>query len=157
MTSLCILLTIGRLILRWRMMGKLKLDDILNAVAALLIIPYIAICLALLPWQYNIQLYVLGLDHAPSSAADAVWSAKMGFTMLLLFLLIMYIVKASFLALYWHLFEVSARFRQAWWVTAGYTAVSFLVTWILVLFHCGSPSKVLDPGKLPIPCGLASS
>ena len=57
----------------------------------------------------------------------------------------LYLVKASFLALCWKVFNVSPTFRKLWWFVSIYT---FLTYWPIVLsqlWQCGDPLKVADP------------
>ena len=56
----------------------------------------------------------------------------------------MYLVKASFLALCWSIFKVSARFRKAWWTIAAYTFISFWSIFLSQLWQCGTPSDYAD-------------
>lgn len=129
-------------------MRRLGLDDVFNAVAAVLSIPFVVLCLLSLPIEYDAQLYYLGrIDKAP--ARDQMeFTNKLELPVLLLFWLIIYIVKASFLALYWHIFAISTRFRIVWAITTTYITLSFLVTFLSIFWHCGTPSKMVDFGKL---------
>jgi hypothetical protein len=147
--SVSILLTAGRLVMHQRTSGRLRVDDIFNAIAAVLVVPFIAICLVALPIESEAQRYALGMEEAPPSMSELQYANTLTFTSLTLFWLIIYAVKGSFLSLYWHIFAVSSRFRIVWWLTAGYTATSFCITFLSVFWICGSPSKVNDIGKGP--------
>lgn len=57
----------------------------------------------------------------------------------------LYLVKASFLALIWHVFNVSAGFRKAWWIVTIYTFVTFWIIFLSELWQCGDPSTYDDP------------
>ena len=77
-------------------------------------------------------------DNADSNSA-LYWQLQLAGNMLLWTTL--YLVKASFLALIWTIFKVSAGFRRAWWAVTTFT---FLTFWPIVLsefWHCGGPSE----------------
>jgi hypothetical protein len=139
----CILLTTGRLIIRWKNLRRLSLDDIFNAVAAVLVVPFFIITLVTLPIDNKSQLHFLGYVDEGPTPADIEFRYQLSLASVLLFWLIIYAVKASFLALYWQIFAISTTFRIVWWLVAGYTAVSFLVSWLAVFWQCGSPSHLL--------------
>lgn len=144
-----ILLTAGRLGIRWRNTGKLWIDDYLNIFAAVLVVPFTVVCLIAFPIEYNAQLHFLGLGDVQPTIAEIQYTQRLTFVSLLLFWLIIYAVKASFLALYWQIFAVSQRFRSVWWGTAGYTMLSFAVTWISIFWQCGNPSDLNNLGEWP--------
>ena len=62
-----------------------------------------------------------------------------------LFWITLYLVKASFLALMWCIFKVSAGFRKAWWTVAIYTFVTFWIIFLSRFWQCGSPSTYDNP------------
>lgn len=147
MSVLAISLTIGRLLIRWRKIHALRCDDVLNASAALLLIPFNVTMFLCIDYPLQEQLYMLGLRQDPPEPVQITYMLRLHLAFNLMFWVVIYLVKASFLALYWHLFEISTRFRIVWWVTAAFTAVGFLTSILLFLWHCGSPAKLLDEGK----------
>ena len=146
MTTISVLLTMGRLALRWHSNRRIGPDDWLNALAALLCVPFAVITMRYLPDEYWGQRYYLGLGGKIPTFEEQVYGNKLELATLLLFWLIIYLVKASFLALYWHLFRVSSRFLIVWWCTAGFIVLSFLITMTSVLWKCGNPADILDLG-----------
>ena len=52
----------------------------------------------------------------------------------------LYLVKASFLALMWCVFSVSAGFRKAWWIVTVYTFITFWIIFLSRFWQCGGPS-----------------
>lgn len=144
MTAISVLLTLGRLILRWRSNSRIGPDDFLNTLAALLCIPFSVVTMQYLPDEYWAQKYLLGQGGRLPSLEQQAFANKLELVTLILFWLIIYLVKASFLALYWHLFRVSSRFLMVWWATTGFIALSFLVTMSSVLWKCGDPARLLD-------------
>lgn len=146
-SALAILLTSGRLVIRWRNTGRLWIDDYLNILAAILVVPFTVLCLLVFPSEYDAQLAFLGLGGKEPTIEEVEFTQRLTFVTLLLFWLIIYAVKGSFLALYWQIFAVSNRFRYVWWFTAGYTILSFCITWISIFWQCGSPSDLNNRGK----------
>lgn len=56
-----------------------------------------------------------------------------------------YLVKASFLAFCWLVFNVSASFRKAWWIITIYAFLTYLPLLLgPALTQCGDPSKYDD-------------
>ncbi|KAF2116897.1 glycoside hydrolase superfamily [Lophiotrema nucula] len=156
MTALSILLTVGRFVLRWRKLRRLGWDDMLNALAAVLVIPFIVVSDSYMAYDLELQRYIWGLREAPPSAPDPKKVAERELVVTLLFWTIIYVVKASFLALYWYLFEVSTRFRIAWAVAAALTTVSYGITCLSSLWECGSPSKLFN-NIMVLPIAMVTS
>lgn len=65
-----------------------------------------------------------------------------------LFFCTLYAVKASFLALYWNLFEVSTRFRVIWGLSCVVTAASLLAILLSVFWQCGRPRDAFKKGRV---------
>ena len=147
MSALAMTLTTGRLIIRWRKTRALRSDDILNGLAALLLIPFLVTMFLYTDYPLQKQLYMLGLRQDPPPPVEIPHMLRLHLAFNLVFWCIIYLVKASFLALYWHLFEISTRFRVVWWAATGFTVASFLASVLLFLWHCGSPAKLFDAGK----------
>ena len=57
----------------------------------------------------------------------------------------LYLVKATFLALTWNIFEISAGFRKAWWAVTVYTFLTFWPDVLSELWACGSPADYASP------------
>jgi hypothetical protein len=147
MTGLAIVLTVGRFAIHWRKNRKIRWDDNLNGAALLTMIGFIITYQLYVPIEYNAELYALGLsDHAPTNR-DIDLDMKYQMANILLFWLTIYLVKASFLALYWQIFEVSQGFRKAWGVIAAFTGLGFVLTLIGVFCHCGKPQDFLNLGQ----------
>ena len=58
--------------------------------------------------------------------------------------IILWLVKASFLALLWDIIRNSPGLRKAWLVIAIYTFLSFWPLFLAPLWQCGNPSKYGD-------------
>ncbi|KAF2740933.1 hypothetical protein EJ04DRAFT_592539, partial [Polyplosphaeria fusca] len=131
-------------------------NDALNGVAAALVIVFTGTLFTYLSIDYYAQQYFVGMREEPPSIEDLSYAAKMNLATILLFWLIIYVVKASFLALYWHLFGVSRRFRIVWWITASFLVISFLITTIAPFWHCGSPSNIVNQ-VMVVPIAMVAS
>jgi hypothetical protein len=89
------------------------------------------------PIEYQAQAYKTGLQKDPPPYfVDLMESVRIASANLVVFWCTIYCVKASFLALYWHIFQTSKRFRVAWRVLVvycvkfcGYTCVVLLEVW----------------------------
>jgi len=148
MTALAVGLTIGRCFIHWRKKNRrLRWDDIFNVAAAILLIIHTTIYQLYIPPDYNSQLHAMGIKEGLFVGQDPIIHAKFTVADILLFWLLMYAVKASFLALYWELFNISMRFRIAWIATAVFTTMSFAVTWVSIFWRCGSPKDVINLSK----------
>ena len=144
MTALAVGLTTGRFIIHWRKSRKIRCDDVFNAAAAILLVAYTTTYQLYVPSNYEAQLYNMGIIDKSPLGYDPVRTVKYTRANVLLFWLVIYAVKASFLALYWEIFHVSRRFRIAWMVLAVYTALSFFATWFSYLWRCGSPKDLVN-------------
>ena len=141
----CVVLTIGRLVIRWRNLGRLFVDDYLNCVAATLIIPYSTILLLCLPILIRAQKSDFGGEVPKMDEINFVTKLQLWFGLLLW--LILYTVKASFLALFWQIFSISRRFRMVWWASTVFVTLSGCITIVSVLWRCGDPSRPEDYGE----------
>ncbi|PVH94103.1 hypothetical protein DM02DRAFT_540184 [Periconia macrospinosa] len=139
MTVLAALFTAGRFIIHWRKNHKLRWDDWFNAVALVFLIAMIVLFEIYVPDQYNAILYMKGLSDRKPTKLQAVRDMKFNIASMIFFFCTIYAVKASFLALYWQIFEVSARFRIAWLFLTAYTAIGFVVSVVTVFTRCGAP------------------
>ena len=76
---------------------------------------------------------------------DAVFFLRMQLAFDELFWSTSFLVKASFLALIWSIFNVSARFRKAWRLVAIYTFLTFWAIFLSEFWQCGTPSTYDNP------------
>lgn len=128
--SIATVATAGRFYLRLRCsrLRQLKLDDLFNGLA---LACFITFCAAA-------QVYLV--------TEDAARQYQLSLALYLLLWSILYLVKASFLALHWYIFSVSVTFRRAWFVVAAYTFLSFWPVVILAAWQCGNPVLYDNPG-----------
>lgn len=107
------------------------------------------------PADYANQLYAMGLiteDEIPKGNESR--NSKYNSANSLIFWCVIYTVKASFLALYWPLFEWSKRFRISWALVAVYMFLSFGVTLMIPFWLCGNPKYFPDTQRKFIHCGM---
>lgn len=147
MTALAAVLTISRFFIHWRKTGKLRWDDYLNGVAVIFLFAYTTTFYLFATPEVNAELYELGAHaHLPKNL-DQHRDAKLNVANMALFWLVLYSVKASFLALYWQIFSTSRRFRIAWALVVSYTFISFSVSFFWVFWRCGHPKLMTSLSK----------
>lgn len=64
-----------------------------------------------------------------------------------LFWTTLWVVKASFLTLYWKLFEGLREYRRWWWGVVVFTASTYMGCWIASALNCHPPSLYFDFGE----------
>ena len=102
----------------------------------------------IVPIALEYQYYEMGVSNKVPPSLDMQEVLIYNSANLVLFWCLKYAVKASFLALYWHIFELSRRFRIAWVLLTLYTTLSFLVTLMAIFWHCGTPDTFMSQGRL---------
>lgn len=133
--------------MHWKRFKKLRLDDYFNISAVVFLLAFMVTWQRYVPLELPAQLYAAGKSDVPPSAEyNPIDAMKNDFANLVVFWCTIYSVKASFLALYWQIFEVSNRFRVAWVALTTYVVLSFFVTTLSVFWHCGSPTTLINPG-----------
>lgn len=147
LASTAICLTFGRFYIRWRKIGRLGLDDILNGLALIALLCFMATYQAYLPIQYAYELFGLGLGGHDASDDQLLYIQNLNTANIVFFWITLYLVKGTFLALYWTLFNVSKTFRVAWNCVTAYTFISFLATFFAIFWSCGTPNKIANVGK----------
>lgn len=131
MAAAALIATFGRFFLRWRYFRALKYDDLFHGIAFISLVMEFALlqCLNWDPHIYNDQ---VAMDKMQLAMDIFEWTT-------------LYSVKASFLALIWSVFRVSATFRRFWWAITIYTFLAFWITFLSNFWQCGSPSNYADP------------
>lgn len=84
------------------------------------------------------------IDESEVKPSNPHRNAQLNAANSLIFWCVIYSVKASFLALYWHIFEISLKFRIAWAFAAVFTFISFGMTLMWGFWLCGSPKYFPD-------------
>jgi len=99
--------------------------------------------------------YLVGasLDEIPEGEALLAQGGKfvyLEFITIGLFRTIIWCVKASFLTLYWRLFESLPACRRLWWAVAVFAALAYVGCWISSALVCHPPSAYFHFGKLTL-------
>lgn len=120
-------------------------DDFLHIFACLILIVYGAVYNASFPGAFNAVAFVQGTR--PDLTYHE-WDRYFRFEVAvsLLFWIVIYAVKFSFLMFYRDLFQVSTAFMRFWWVVVAFTLVTFGACFISLFWGCGSPSKLFVVG-----------
>ncbi|MCJ1383475.1 hypothetical protein MMC17_006589 [Xylographa soralifera] len=134
-----IVLTAGRYAIRGWMLRKLDWDDATHLLALVVLVAYVATYTAMFPINYAVEDWVTGNGEMPSAAVlelylhyeMAVW---------LLFWVIIYLVKFSFLLFYRSIFGVSRMFTKAWWAVTIFTFLTFWACFFAMFWSCNTPS-----------------
>lgn len=156
LTSVAILLTIGRYILRYKNLGRLCLDDAAHALALFTLIAMVSTFTALFPFVYLIDDYARGQAGKPSAPQYLVY-LKLQVAVSVLFWVCVYAVKIAFLLLYRMLFVVSKASNVIWWSITAFTIVAFWICLAGELTTCGPSKNLLKEGRLPTPLHFASN
>jgi len=143
LTSVAVVLTTGRFIIRMRNRSRLALDDWAHGFAMTMLIVYMIQYSILFPISNAVELYGIGIGPKPST------SELKRFLHLLIpteimFWVVLYSVKITFLLLYREIFGVSLIFLRVWWIVFLYTFLTFWAAFLTVFWTCGSPSKLFD-------------
>lgn len=83
---------------------------------------------------------------APLMAQGNVY-VRYEFVIIGFFWTVLWCVKASFLALYWRLFEGFAQWRRVWFGVAVFTFLSYVGAWLLSAFNCHPAGNYFKFGK----------
>ncbi|MCJ1389046.1 hypothetical protein MMC18_001900 [Xylographa bjoerkii] len=136
-----IILTAGRYAIRGWMLRKLDWDDATHLLALVVLIAYVATYTAMFPINYAVEDWVTGNGEMPS-VTDLELYLHYEMAVWLLFWVIIYLVKFSFLLFYRSIFGVSRTFKKAWWVVIVFTFLTFWACFFAMLWSCNTPSQL---------------
>ena len=88
-------------------------------------------------------LATVAIPGSTDSTTTEYWTSTLASNMLLWSTL--WLVKASFLAFCWTIFQVSTSFRRAWWAVTIFTFLAFFPVFLGTLWQCGNLSAYADP------------
>ena len=139
-TSVALVLTVGRCWIRFTIIKSMYWDDIAHLIGLILLLAQVTIVSAATSLMYQV-----GDFNSDSTTTQDQRDLSLFFSLNLAGILIdwccLFSIKASFLLLYRHIFQVSKAFTRAWWTVSAFVLVAF---WILVagsLTECGKPSN----------------
>lgn len=142
---MALLTTLGRFAIHWKRRQRIAWDDVFNGMAMVFLLAYTGTYQVFGPADYTNQLYGMGIIKKEDIIeGNARKNARYNAANTLLFWCVIYAAKGSFLALYWHIFSYSTKFRIAWAVTTAYIPASFIVTFMWSFFLCGNPKYFPD-------------
>ncbi|CAF9906088.1 hypothetical protein IMSHALPRED_004073 [Imshaugia aleurites] len=139
-TGLAILLSVGRFIIRKRVLEGLRMDDLTHAFAVIVLIPYQSIGTLIYP--VSIQLEAYGATTSPASIATFEKLFRLELAGQFLFWIILYAVKFTFLIFFRQIFGVNRVFMKWWWALFVYTWLAFVASFLTALWVCGDPSDL---------------
>ena len=138
---MAISLSLGRFVVRKQTIGRFYWDDCTHGFAAIVLIVFSVICSKLYPLIQEIGLYAAHEGPKPSSAALERF-IRFEFAAILLFYVVIYTVKATFLLFYRQLFGVNRMFTRYWWGVTIYTVVCFLASFLTAFWTCETPGQL---------------
>ena len=145
---------VARTTIRMYTLAKLQLDDywIYSAWVILLINAILTTLQA--PHLYYVARGTAGLvpmDERLMQHGNAY--VRYEFASIGLFWTVLWCVKASFLTLFWKLFEGLHGYRRWWWGVVVFTVLAYVGCWIASVLNCHPPSDYFDFGK-SYPCSM---
>jgi len=142
-TGLAVLLTIGRLWIRYRIIRSPYWDDIAHVLALLLLIAQVSIISSAGPLIYQLLKLETGKTQKQPNTGLYI---RLDVAAILFAWSCLFAVKIAFLLFYRHLFQVSRRFIQSWWIVFIIVALTYCILITGSLTECGSPSDLGDVG-----------
>lgn len=112
------------------------------------LIVYMALWSVLFPISNAIQLYSVGQGSKPSNS-ELEKFLRLVVPSEILFWVVLYLVKFTFLLLYRQIFGVNKQFKKYWWAVFAYTFITFWAAFLTVFWTCGTPSKLFNLRTLP--------
>ena len=119
-------MTLGRFYIRWKRFKSARWDDAFSGLAALCLITFTSLD----SWR----------SHGWDEGSDL--GQRIHVATNFLMWIVLYSVKASFLAFIRYIFKVSDTFRRAWWAVTIFTVLTFWGILLPEFWICGSPSNL---------------
>jgi hypothetical protein len=142
LTAFCILLTIGRFTIRYRVRHRFYSDDIFHLSALIWLIISNALVEAMFPPARIMFEGPPGVKPPPSTVTKF---RKLQTAMTITFFVSQFSVKFSFLFFYKELFWVSQRFMRAWWCVGTFVFLGFWAVLAGNLTQCGDVRDIVNP------------
>lgn len=142
-TGFAVLLTVGRLWIRLKIIRKYGWDDTAHLIALLLLLAQVSIITGGAPLMYQVNEFA---THQNQSEPNLALLMRLNTAVLLITWSCLYAVKIAFLLLYRVIFHVSTTFVRAWWMVFAFVLLSYGVIFVSSLANCGSPSAA--PGRI---------
>ena len=101
------------------------------------------------PLNYSVEFFAAGTDSEPTYH-DLFRYFHLEIAVSCGFWVIVYLVKAAFLALYYELFAVSRKFKAAWWPVCVFTFITFWICFVATFWACGTLGDLFNVGEYSI-------
>ncbi|KAL8728534.1 MAG: hypothetical protein Q9166_005356 [cf. Caloplaca sp. 2 TL-2023] len=145
LTSVAIVLSIGRFTIRYATAGRFHLDDASHLLSLLLLIGLASAYTSGFPYSVRISRINRKEERAPP-LTDPFYRKylQLRLVITLLVFMVLWSVKATFLIFYRLLFDVSNTFNRMWWAAVALVFATFWVCIGSTLTLCGSASDLND-------------
>ena len=143
-TCLALMLTAGRFWIRSAIIRKLCWDDATHFLSLLFLLAQVSIVTGAASMVY--QLSDMNGGYTTENKISLFF--RLDVAGVISAWCCLYAVKASFLLLYRHIFQISKTFTRAWWITSIFVFLTFWALFAGALTQCGSPSSLDNIGEL---------
>lgn len=145
LTSVAIILSVGRFTIRYATAGRFHLDDASHLLSLLLLIGLAAAYTTGFPYSVRIA-RINRKEEVPPPLTDPFYRKylQLRLVVTLLVFMVLWSVKATFLIFYRLLFDVSRTFIRMWWAAVALVFATFWVCIGSTLTLCGSASDLYD-------------
>ena len=144
-TGIALVLTTGRFLIRYKIIGRYHWDDATHLLALLLLIAHSALLTYGISLDYRVARYINGSRSEKSSSS---LYTRVTFTKYIVLWCCLWSVKVTFLLFYRLLFQSSKQFILAWWCVLGLVVATFWICIAAVLTACGTASNLFYFGRL---------
>jgi hypothetical protein len=135
--SVAFLLVILRTAIRFKVMTRLTMEDYWIFLALATLLTSCILQTIQLPSLYYMLAIIAGVIPISTELISAVENyLRFEFAIMVLFWTVLWCVKASFLALYFKLFQELAMYRRAWYILAAFTLCGYAGCWITLSTSC---------------------
>ena len=141
----------ARAVIRLDKVGHLSSDDYLLFTAFLVFVVYGALQTVQIPSVYYVSRISLGLESDPRAiTAEGGLYLRYEFAIMGLFWTVLWLVKGSFLMLYFNLMNGLKIQRRVWWFVAAFTVLAYVGCWIASFFVCKPLSSYFQFGDCDV-------
>ena len=142
-------LVCARTLIRIKKIEKLHIDDYFIYAAFTVLVVNAILQTLQAPYAYDLARLGAGLapyDTAMYNSGQAY--VRYEFTIIGLFWTVLWLVKGSFLAFFYKLFDGLPTYRRMWWIVVVFAFLSYAGCWILSINVCHPPSSYFTFGEL---------
>ena len=143
-------MTIGRVWIRSAIVKSLRWDDAAHLLGLAFLLAQVAIVSGASSLMYERTEYGSVLNDEKERQLFL----RLDITGIVVTWCCLYAIKASFLLLYRHIFQISKGFSRAWWITSAVVFATFWVLFAGSLTQCGSASALSNISTLFSRCAV---